>query len=227
MAAACTFFLLLSVFPFLLFALNMTRFFPDLQTSVTDFLNDYSVMFLPEETARLLRSIVTEIFVKASGTVLPLTMITALWSAGQGLLILNRGFNKIAGRTETRGFLRLRLAAVFWVFLFAVVLCAVILLLGFGTKLHIHFVRWVVAPVILTLFFWALMKGLPGAALAGVGWVLFSAGFAFYIERFANYSYIYGSLTAVVVFMLWLYFCVYILFVGARLNHYLSYRKKG
>ena len=59
---------------------------------------------------------------------------------------------------------------------------------------------------------------LPGAALAAVGWIGFSAIYAVYIERFSNYSYVYGSLAAVIFLMLWLYVCMSIFLYGAEFN---------
>ena len=46
----------------------------------------------------------------------------------------------------------------------------------------------------------------------------FSYLFSFYIDNFSNYSATYGSLTAVVLCMLWFYSCMYIMFIGAELN---------
>ena len=40
------------------------------------------------------------------------------------------------------------------------------------------------------------------------------------INYFGNYSYMYGSLTAVVILMLWLYACICILFFGAEINQH-------
>ena len=65
---------------------------------------------------------------------------------------------------------------------------------------------------------------LPGAIFSTAGWMLFSFFFSIYIDNFANYSYIYGSLTAIVLLMLWLYFCMYIIFLGAELNKELRLR---
>lgn len=59
---------------------------------------------------------------------------------------------------------------------------------------------------------------LPGASVAAVGWMLYSFFYSLYIEYFPSASYIYGSLAAVILFMLWLYFCMIILLVGAEIN---------
>ena len=63
---------------------------------------------------------------------------------------------------------------------------------------------------------------LTGAFFSAVGWFLYSRFFEFYIENFANYSYIYGSLTALIIVMLWLYSCMEILLVGAGINVFLE-----
>lgn len=65
------------------------------------------------------------------------------------------------------------------------------------------------------------MRNLPGAVLAAVGWLGFTGLFTMYIDHFTDFGAVYGSLTAAVILMLWLYFCMYILFVGAQFNVWL------
>ena len=66
---------------------------------------------------------------------------------------------------------------------------------------------------------------LPGAAVAVVGWMVYSFFFSLYIDYFPAPSYLYGSLAAVILFMFWLYFCMVILLIGAELNKALAARK--
>jgi len=66
--------------------------------------------------------------------------------------------------------------------------------------------------------------GLPGALLASIGWLVFSQIFSVYVENFSQYANIYGSVYAVALSMLWLYFCVLILFYGGLLNRALRER---
>ncbi len=58
----------------------------------------------------------------------------------------------------------------------------------------------------------------PGAAFATAGWLAVSIGFSFYVENFANYSMIYGTLGAVIMLLLWLYLTAVILILGAEYN---------
>ncbi len=63
-----------------------------------------------------------------------------------------------------------------------------------------------------------LRSQLPGTIFATAGWLIFSRVFSFYIAHFWRRSYIYGSLTAVILLILWLYVIINLLFIGAGLN---------
>ncbi len=58
----------------------------------------------------------------------------------------------------------------------------------------------------------------PGVLLALAAWMLFSAGYSFYVENFARYSLIYGALGTVIVLMVWLSLTATVLVMGAEVN---------
>ena len=102
-----------------------------------------------------------------------------------------------------------------------------------ATAVFIFSFRFLGAAVVFALFFLLLYKVLPnhrvrfssllpGAVFSSLGWLVFSRLFSFYIENFSNYASLYGSLTAVVLLMLWLYVCMYILFLGGEVNVWLK-----
>ena len=66
---------------------------------------------------------------------------------------------------------------------------------------------------------------IPGAILTSIGWISFSYVFSFYIDHFADFD-TYGSLTAIVFLMLWLYACMYMFFVGGEVNVWLQKNRK-
>ena len=70
-----------------------------------------------------------------------------------------------------------------------------------------------------------LRRHIPGAVFAAVGWIAFSWAYSIYIANFSNISYIYGSLAALILLMLWLYFCMTILLLGAQLNVWISEKR--
>ena len=61
----------------------------------------------------------------------------------------------------------------------------------------------------------------PGAVVTSVFWTLYSFGFSVYIDYFGGFS-MYGSLTSIVIVMIWLYFCMYIFFGGALVNKWIT-----
>ena len=121
-----------------------------------------------------------------------------------------------------------------------------LLLLVFGNRIYVHIqsrvpllehgalliisLRTVVSFLVLAGFFWGLYllipnrkskhvtAEVPGAILSAAGWLGFSYLYSFYIDRMSNYSAMYGSLTAIVLCMVWLYACMYIMFIGAEFN---------
>lgn len=72
-----------------------------------------------------------------------------------------------------------------------------------------------------------LRDALPGAVFASIAWVAVSWVFSFYVNTFANYSLLYGSLGAIIVLMLWLYLTGVILLLGGLFNHLLEVFKHG
>ena len=49
---------------------------------------------------------------------------------------------------------------------------------------------------------------------------MFSLGFSLYLDYFDGMSNMYGSLTTLILVMLWMYFCMYIVLIGAEINAY-------
>jgi len=62
---------------------------------------------------------------------------------------------------------------------------------------------------------------IPGAFLVALGWTLFSMVFSVYVDSAVSFS-IYGSLSTIVIAMLWLYVCMYIVFIGALVNQFFA-----
>lgn len=66
----------------------------------------------------------------------------------------------------------------------------------------------------------------PGTLLALVGWVALSWGYSFYVNHFAHYSALYGSIGAIIVLLVWLQLCSVILIMGAEFNGVLISMRK-
>ena len=245
-AAQAAFFIILSFFPFVMFLLTLLNYLP---ISVAD-LEIFSSSLFPESVSSILHTILSELIEKSSGTILSATVIAALWSASRGMLALVRGLNAVYGHKETRNYFLIRGVSMLYTLVFAALLIAALVLLVFGNQFYqliitrlpllgdlallIISLRSLVTMAVLTLFFLLMyliipnrksstLRELPGAILTAGGWLLFSFLFSYYIDHMGTFSYTYGSLTALAVCMLWLYFCMYILFIGAEVNMILSH----
>ncbi len=64
-----------------------------------------------------------------------------------------------------------------------------------------------------------LKKQVPGAIIGTIGWYLISYVFSIYLKAFEGFSVMYGSLTTIVLSMMWVYFCMYIVLIGAEINN--------
>ena len=93
---------------------------------------------------------------------------------------------------------------------------------GFGIMFVFFLVLYVVVPNRKA----KIIEEVPGAVLTSIGWISFSYLFSFYIDHFADFD-TYGSLTAIVFLMLWMYACMYLFFIGGEVNVWLQRQKEG
>ena len=249
-AANAGFFIVLSLFPGLVLLLEILRF-TGLQ--VASFI-DVMGSVLPAALMDTVENLVFSTYDNSSGALVGISALTALWSASKGIYGFLTGLNTIYGVSEDRGYFYTRLISILYTFLFFGVLILTLVTHVFGTTILQmlpslqHPVFTILAGIIdlrvvlllcvqslmFALIFTFLPNGrnrfrdtIPGALLASAGWLIFSWGFSIYVERFAKLQNIYGSVYTVALGMLWLYFCLCILFYGGALNQYLEdHRKK-
>lgn len=245
-AAQASFFIVIAFFPFIMLLLTLIQFIPAINKS--DLLS-IMVRIMPNMLDSLVVGIVDDLYVKSPGTILSITALVALWSAARGMMGIERGLNRIYGTIEKRNYVVRRLVCSFYTLIFMIVCIVSLVLLVFGTSIQNMFVRLFpllgsitrhlisFRSLLAMLLFFICFVGLytivpkkkqkprnqfPGAAFSTVCWLLFSYAFSLYFTNFSNFSYMYGSLTAIVLLMLWLYFCICILFIGAEINCFLE-----
>ncbi len=178
------------------------------------------VEVLPQAWSSLFVSILHEAFEK-SIKILSFAALVTLWSAGKGMLALIRGLNAIHEVDEKRNYFMLRIIASFntFIMMIAIVISISLSVLGRGvTACIITFLFCCVFTFVPNKKLNFFMQ-LPGAVFSAIVWSLFSYGFSVYIELGIGFR-VYGSLTIIVILMLWLYFGIYILLIGAQMNRY-------
>ena len=241
-SAQAAFFIIISAFPMIMLLLTMLKFLPYFSGGVPLI----RISFLPDDVNAFVQTMLQEIINNSTNMVISISAITAVWSSSTGIYSIMLGLTAAYSIKETRGYIRMRSLAILYTLVFLVMIIAALGVLVFGNSIYhalINYlpfaasnltiiskgVRWLLGFAVLVLFFVisyiavpdrksTVMEELPGALVSAVGWVGFSYLYAFYIEHFGNYANVYGSLTAVVLLMLWLYFCMFIMLVGAEIN---------
>lgn len=251
-AAYAGYFLILSVFPALLLIVNSLRF-----TNLdVELLVEMLENVLPAALHRVVSRIIMSTYRSSTGAMAGLSLVTALWSSSTGIYGLLRGLNAVYGVSEDRGYIYTRGISILYSLGFFLVLILTLVLHVFGNTI-LEFLYRVENPIVVffvdlvdlrfnlllliqtllfTVMFMVLpnrrngfLASLPGALLASLGWLTFSDIYSIYLEHFNLYANIYGGVYAVAIAMLWLYFCLMILFIGGALNaliqQYLTSRK--
>ena len=241
-AAQAAYFLIMSFIPFVLFLTAIVQYTPLTYREVRQAI----MSVVPENLQGFVLYIVAVVFSK-SAAVLPLSALVALWSSGKGMQALINGLNTIYHVKETRNWLVNRIYSMFYMFLFVLALIASLLLLVMGNRIHVLISGYVpflgnmigrilgaktfLVFVMLFLVFLVLYRYLPnrraslksqvpGAFLTAVAWSVFSYLFSLYFTFFPDFSIMYGSLSTLILVMVWLYFCMNLLLYGAEINAY-------
>lgn len=244
-SAQAAFFMTISFIPLIMLTISIIRFLPITEAELLA----QAVAIFPDGAKDFVSLFLREAYGKSDAAVISITAVSTLWAASIGVFSINKGLNRIYCADETRSYLFVRISSMVYTLLLLVLLSLNLTVFVFGeaiTKsvgkhipeiikaaLIIMGVRKIVGIAVLASFFVLLytfvpnrrtrvVLQVPGAVLSAVGWVIFSSIFSYYYENISNYSYLYGSLSTVVFFMLWMFFCMYILFIGAELNKYIE-----
>lgn len=249
-AAQTTFFVLLSFFPFIMFLIMLASRFSFARTNVVYYLLDIA----PSQLKTYILYIVDEIMYSNSNSFTVITAFVSLWSAGKGIQALTYGLDKIYDVERKKNYFIGRLFSALYTLIF-ILLCFVIMVLHiFGKQIGLKIIEmrpsfanatililsmksaftFIIIFVFLLLMYYQLpgRKGkvryeLPGAAAAALGWMLMTKLFSFYIQHISSVSKMYGSLTSVILIIIWLYIGMQVVLYGAEINNfYQSYVNK-
>ncbi|MBP0614610.1 YihY/virulence factor BrkB family protein [Jiella sp. KSK16Y-1] len=242
-AAGATFYLLLALFPAFAVFVSFYGFVSD-PTTIGDHIA-FIGQFLPKSGTDLLEAQLTTLN-KQNSTSLSLGFVTsflfAMWSANNGIKTLFEAMNVAYGESEKRSFLRLNLVA--FCFTIGAIVLAIVLIVAVGvvpalmaifglrtyTETVIAALRWPAVFVLIVVAIAIIYRYGPsrkrarwrwvtlGALLTASVWLVASIGFSWYLSNFANYNAMYGSLGAVVGFMMWVWISSLIFIIGAEIN---------
>lgn len=248
-AAGVTFYLLLAIFPALAALVSLYGLVAD-PVTISEHLRELAVL-LPPGAFDLLADQIKALVERRDSTLgiaFFVGLAIALWSTHNGTLAIFDAMNVAYEEKEKRSLVRLNLMGLCFTLCsmaFAVVMVALVgvmpVVLSYlwldQFKEHMALLlRWplllLVVAVAVTMVYRFGPSREPakvrwmtwGAALTTVGWAIMSIGFSFYLNHFANYNATYGTLGALIGFLIWIWLSVVILIIGAELNGELEHQ---
>ena len=245
LAAQLAYFLILSLFPFILVLVSLMGTFGSAELA-SDVLG-YFRQVMPEEAYKLIKTYTGDVISgeRPAPYLFSFSILFTLWTASGAFAALINALNRAYDVQETRPFWKVRgIAILMTLGLSVLILVGVLLLIvgapigraiaevfGLGELFELvwNIVRWPVA-----LFFMVFTVALlyyfapdidqpfrwitPGGLIGVLLWVLASAAFSFYVNNFNTYNKTYGSIGVVIILLLYLYISSLTILFGAELN---------
>lgn len=247
--AQCAYYTMLSFIPFIILLMTMIQYTGLQQQTIINVIEK----IIPSTMNGMVINIVQEVYSKSIGTI-SISIIFTLWSAGKSLYALTRGFQSIygvKGKKETNYFY-LRFKAILQTIVFIVLITVSLTLLVFGDSLisiiqenfgglpnfglMYNIITKLIYILATFLAFLFLYKFMPrhkvayknqalGAAFGAIALNVLSFAFSVYLDVFKGFSITYGSLTTLILIMMWIYSCFYTIFLGAEINKLYNQKK--
>ncbi len=245
-AAELSYYFLLALFPLLIFLTSIIGIMLGSGTGTRHALFDYLARIMPPSAFQLIDATMYEVSQASGGGKISFGLLAALWAASNGMGAITGSLNVAYDLTESRPWWKQRLVAVTLTVALSVLIIGALVLvvagghIGEGVANHYGFgpafatawkiIQWPVVFAFLILAFaliyyfapdlheqkWQWLT--PGAAIGVALWLLVSFGFRLYLQYFDSYSKTYGSLGAVIILMLWLYFTGCAVLIGGEIN---------
>jgi membrane protein len=245
-AAQLAYYLLLALFPLLLFLTSVLGLLVGSGTGIRHSFFNYLSKVLPGDAFKLVDATMYEVSRASGGGKIAFGILAALWAASSGVGAIAQALNVAYGVKESRPWWKQRVVIVGLTVALSVIIITALMLTLFGGRIVDHIaatygfsavftVTWKVLqwPIALAfmLFAFALIyyvgpdlkeqkwKWVTPGSIVGVAlWLLVSFGLRTYLQYFNSYSKYYGSLGAVIILMLWLFLTGAAILIGGEVN---------
>ena len=236
----CAYYVILAFIPFVILLFSLVQ-----HTNIgKDAIFFLAEEIIPGNIYNFVENVMKEASFKSIGT-LSISIIVLIWSAGNGFFALCKGFHYIYETPKEYNYWFIKLKSMISIIIFIFIIVAVLFLIAFGNKIAnfikfkysslsttINFIlnwRIVWQCLILFLFFWLMYKyvpnhkvkfktQIPGALFSAFSWYFLSYIFSIYLNVFTNFSVVYGNLTSIILLMIWVYWCMFAILIGAEIN---------
>ena len=243
-ASAVSFNFFLALFPAVLFFFTLIPYLPI--PNFHDTLMETLKNLMPANAFETIQSTLDDILTRQRSGLLSVGFIMALYFSTNGISSIMEAFKQSYHHVETRSFFRQKLISLLLVIVMSFLLITSVLMITLGTwavaylekheilqgSLSINLIifgKWIVIVGLISLGISFLYYFAPsykkrfrffsaGSSLATIMFILASIGFNFYVNNFARYNALYGSIGTLIVFLLWIYFINIVLLIGYELN---------
>lgn len=245
-SAQVAFYLSFSLFPLLLFLVNLAGLILGRADDLRLELYSYLRQIMPSSAYVLVKNTIAEVTENSSSGKLTFGFLIALWSASAGMDSLRVALNHVSRIKESRPWWKTKTESIALTLLLIFVMSFVLGTVFYGWKfvslllvlinlpieslVVLQLIQWFTFLFVLFLTFGVIYKYLPdqkaarcrwlsaGSLTAIMLWMLATNGFRLYLNFFNNYDKTYGSLGAVMILMLWLYLTALAILIGGLLN---------
>lgn len=241
-SAQCAYYTILSFIPFTILLITLIQYTNIDQQTLFDGISK----IIPASMNEFVLGIVKEVYSKSIGTI-SISIIFTIWSAGKGLFALIKGLHAVydVNDKKSNSAIYLKMMSIVQTIIFIILITVGLIVLVFGNSLmsiiKSHFgafedftmlsailaeIGFVLGTFIIFLFLYKFMpkhnvtfkSQIVGAMFGAVSLNVVSFVFSRYLDIFKGFSITYGSLTTLMLVMMWTYSCFYTIFLGAELN---------
>lgn len=240
-SAALTYYLLFALFPLLIFISVLLGALQLNVESITAFLSNIA----PPAVVGIVKAYLEYVSGNASKELLWFSLVFSIWFPMRATSCLMHSVRKAFNYGPPKSILRSTLRTLLFALLLIVSIALTTLLTMVGRR-ALEFVstlitipesfisvwsylRFVLMGLVMAAMLWTLYmlalgetiparQVLPGVASSLAGWLAVSMAFSYYVEHFAHYAELYGSIATIIVALLWLYWSGTVLVLGAELN---------
>lgn len=245
-----TYKLVLSLFPFLIFLLSLLGTLNIDRENLFEAVKDT----IPSDILNIIDVFIKEVFLERHTSLMSFSILATIYSSSGGFQAVIRGINRSFSQTGRRSFLVNTMLSIAFVILFAIaIICSLICLIygnlivsflsnffNFPPIYISKFFKILVFVAIILLIFltvcviykFALVKKvafkslIPGAIFTVIFWLISSKIYNIYIEKYANYSKIYGNIGGIFILLIWLNLISNLLLIGSEINSLLYSMKQ-
>lgn len=246
LSAQCSYFLFLSLFPFFIFLFSLLSFTNIPQSQLMSLV----FSFFPTDVANVIRTIIENVLSTRNATLLTVGALMTIWSSSSGINAVRKGLYKAYRKVDSRPIWQViivnlvsTIGLALMLFITIVFLVSgevignqVFMFLNISSTFEIvwNLIRILVPVITMATVFTMLyvlipyqkvkfIEVFPGVVFTMGAWLAISMLFSYFVNNFTNYANIYGSISGIIILLVWLNLSCLFLLLGGEINASVAY----